>query len=79
MITDDNGTILYVINPAFEKVTGYTRQDAMGQNPRLLQSGKHDTEFYRQMRETLGRGEVWAGQFINKTKQPQTSHAIRES
>jgi PAS domain S-box-containing protein len=67
MITDVEATILYV-NPAFERVTGFTRQDAMGQNPRFLHSGKHDPAFYRQMWETLARGEVWKGHFINKKK-----------
>jgi PAS domain S-box-containing protein len=67
MITDTMGTILYV-NPAFERITGYTRAEAIGQNPRFLKSGKHDDVFYRQMWETLGRGEVWQGRFINRRK-----------
>lgn len=67
IITDLSGTILYV-NPAFEKTTGYTRQEAIGQNPRLLKSGKHDAEFYRQMWSSLARGEVWHGHFINQRK-----------
>ena len=67
VITDTSGTILYA-NPAFEKTTGYTRTEALGQNPRVLKSGKHDTEFYRRMWETLARGEVWTGHFVNKRK-----------
>ncbi len=67
MITDAGGAILYV-NPAFEKITGYTRKEAIGQNPRLLKSGKHDAEFYRQMWAALTAGEVWSGRFINKKK-----------
>jgi PAS domain S-box-containing protein len=43
-ITDTNGTILYA-NPAFEKTTGYTREEALGENPRFLKSGKHDHVF----------------------------------
>ena len=46
VITDTEGTILYA-NPAFEKTTGYTHAEAMGKNPRILKSGKHDAEFYR--------------------------------
>ena len=67
MITDANAAILYV-NPAFEKITGYTREEALGQNPRLLRSGKHDAEFYRRMWAMLTRGEVWSGHLINKRK-----------
>ena len=48
VITDTEGAILYA-NPAFEKTSGYTRAEALGQNPRMLKSGKQDAEFYRQM------------------------------
>ena len=67
VITDTEGTILYV-NPALEKTTGYTRAEALGQNPRLFKSGKQDAEFYRRMWETLEHGETWSGHFINKRK-----------
>jgi PAS domain S-box-containing protein len=67
VVTDTSGTILYA-NPAFEKTSGYTRAAALGQNPRLLKSGKHDDEFYRRMWQVLGRGETWHGRFINKRK-----------
>jgi two-component system, cell cycle sensor histidine kinase and response regulator CckA len=67
VITDASGSILYV-NPAFEKTTGYSRQEAIGQNPRILKSGKHNAAFYKQMWDTLGRGGVWRGRVINKKK-----------
>jgi PAS domain S-box-containing protein len=67
VITDTSGTILYA-NPAFEQTCGYTRAEAIGQNPRLLKSGKQDAEFYRQMWEVLKRGQVWHGHFSNKRK-----------
>ena len=67
VITDTQGTILYV-NPAFEKISGYTRAEALGQNPRILKSGKHDAEFYRQMWAALARGETWHGHIINQRK-----------
>ncbi|MEI8288387.1 MAG: PAS domain S-box protein [Verrucomicrobiota bacterium] len=67
VITDIEGRILYA-NPAFEKSTGYTRAEALGQNPRLLKSGRLEPSFYRQMWETLGRGETWKGHFINQRK-----------
>jgi len=67
VITDANGTIQYV-NPAFEKLTGYTRKEAIGQNPRILSSGQHSRAFYQEMWSTLHRGESWIGNFINKKK-----------
>ncbi len=67
VMTDLEGTIQYV-NPAFERITGYTAAEAVGQNPSILKSGRHDESFYRNLWETLGRGEVWRGQFVNKRK-----------
>ena len=55
-------------NPAFEKTSGSTCAEALGQNPRLLKSGKHDAEFYRRMWVTLTAGQVWSGAMINKRK-----------
>ncbi len=67
VITDLEGAILYA-NPAFEKSTGYTRAEALGQNPRMLKSDRQDEEFYRRMWTVLGRGETWNGHFINRRK-----------
>jgi PAS domain S-box-containing protein len=67
IITDRNGGIQYV-NPAFTVVTGYSRAEAIGQNPRLLKSGGHDREFYKKMWHTLLEGNVWNGQLINRKK-----------
>ncbi len=67
MITDTAAQILYV-NPAFERITGYSRDEVIGKNTRLLKSGQHDESFYRQLWENLSGGESWAGHFINKRK-----------
>lgn len=67
VITDTQGTILYT-NPAFETITGYTRKEALGLNPRILKSGKHDATFYENLWKTLRSGETWRGQFVNKRK-----------
>ena len=67
VITDAEGTIQYV-NPAFERITGYTREEAIGQNPRILKSGEHDDAFYKEMWDTLTRGETWSGRLVNKKK-----------
>ncbi len=67
VITDPKGTIVYV-NPAFEKATGYSREEAIGQNPRILKSGKQDEAFYREMWATITSGRTWKGRLINKRK-----------
>jgi PAS domain S-box-containing protein len=67
VITDREGTILYV-NPAFERITGYSREEAVGKNPRILRSGHHDPSFYREMWATIERGDVWTGHFFNWKK-----------
>lgn len=67
VITDHNGTIEFV-NPAFTRITSYSYEEAIGQNPRLLKSGEHPPEFYEEMWQTLVRGEVWHGEMINKKK-----------
>ncbi len=67
VITDATGTINYV-NPSFENITGYTRDQAIGRNPRMLKSSVHDAAFYRAMWDKLSRGETWSGRMVNKGK-----------
>ncbi len=67
VITDPEGAILYV-NSAFENLTGYSRQEALGRNPRILKSGKHDQDFYRKMWQTILAGNVWTGTIVNRKK-----------
>ena len=67
VITDKEGTIQYV-NPAFEQITGYKCAEAIGRNPRLLKSDEHDDAFYKEMWDTLTRGETWSGRLVNKKK-----------
>lgn len=67
MITDSQGVILYV-NPTFERVTGYSLAEAMGQRPSFLQSGQHSSSFYRQLWQTITAGKVWHGQLVNRKK-----------
>ena len=67
VITDAQGTIEFV-NPKFTEVTGYIAAEALGNNPRILKSGKHDAEFYRDFWETITAGRDWRGEFCNKKK-----------
>jgi len=67
VITDPQRNITFV-NDVFEKTTGYSAQEALGKNPRILKSDQHDESFYRSMNEKLDRGEKWEGEFINKRK-----------
>jgi two-component system cell cycle sensor histidine kinase/response regulator CckA len=67
LITDARGAIQYV-NPAFERVTGFTRAEVLGKNPRILKSGVQSAEFYREMWATLKSGKTWRGRFVNKRK-----------
>jgi len=66
-ITDKDGMIQY-INPAFERLTGYSHKDAIGQSPSILKSGKHDTSFYAEKWDSLTRGIAWQGRIVNRKK-----------
>ena len=67
LITDERQIILSV-NPAFERVTGYSAAEALGQTPRLLSSGRHDQDFYTGMWETLLQDGHWHGEIWNRRK-----------
>ena len=67
VITDPDGVILYV-NPSFERTTGYSRQDVLGQTPAILKSGAHDQTFYKKIWDTILGGEPWSGQIKNRRK-----------
>ena len=67
LVTDVRGDIVYV-NPAFESVTGYSRADVLGRNPRMLKSGMHDEAFYRALWTAISSGETWHGRMIDRKK-----------
>lgn len=67
IITDTQGKIEYV-NPQFERVTGYTREEAVGNNPSLLNSGLTPPEVFNDMYAAISAGEVWQGEFVNRKK-----------
>lgn len=67
IITDTKGNIEYV-NPKFTQLTGYTPEEAIGQNPRIFQSGKTPPEEYKRLWDTITAGNEWRGDFCNKKK-----------
>ncbi|MGZ5026478.1 MAG: EAL domain-containing protein [Methylobacter sp.] len=67
LVTDPDGYIEYV-NPAFERMTGYMRDEIIGNKPSLLKSGRHDQAFYRSIWQTVTRGEIFRGTLINRRK-----------
>ncbi|MCP5096201.1 MAG: PAS domain S-box protein, partial [Chloroflexi bacterium] len=67
MITDTNGRIQYV-NPKFTQVTGYSAEEAIGQNPRMLKSDAHPPAFYQELWETIASGKEWQGEVRNQNK-----------
>ena len=67
VITDADGHIEYV-NPAFEAITGYSREEVLGRTPSLLKSGKHEADFYNHLWNEIRAGRVWAGHVTNRRK-----------
>lgn len=67
VITDKYGKIIYV-NPAFENITGYIKNEAIGRNPNIVKSGFHGSFFYEEMWNRLKKGLTWNGYLKNKSK-----------
>jgi PAS domain S-box-containing protein len=67
VITNIDGNIEYV-NPAFERITGYSKKEVLGKNPRILKSEKNDAAIYRDLWATITRGDFWVGQLVNRKK-----------
>ncbi len=66
-LTDPDGTIRYV-NPAFERLSGYAREEVLGRKPNILKSGEQSPEFYKEMWGTLNAGRHWSGRLVNRRK-----------
>ena len=67
MVTDRQGNLEYV-NPAFEALTGYSRTEVCGKNPRILKSGEQPPEVYQEMWKTIVAGNVYRGILVNRKK-----------
>jgi len=74
LITDRAGVIEYV-NPAFESLTGYSREEAIGQTPRLLKSGQQSPELYQELWATIMSGNVFRGVLANRKKSGEIFYA----
>jgi PAS domain S-box-containing protein len=73
VITDKEGVIEYV-NPAFEKLSNYTKEEMIGKTPRILKSGKHKKSIYKELWETILSGRPYRCVFINKKKGGEIFH-----
>ena len=77
VITDTAATIQYV-NPPFTRVTGYTVEEAVGQNTRFLKSDRQDPAYYQDLWKTIPSGRVWQGELINRRVNPRVlEHVTR--
>ena len=68
MVVTDSDSIILRVNHAFTRITGYSAEEALGQTPRLLKSGKHDKAFYTAMWECLNSQGHWEGEIWNRRK-----------
>ncbi|MDP1829061.1 MAG: diguanylate cyclase [Archangium sp.] len=73
VITDRAGVIVWV-NRAACQITGYAEGELVGQHTRVLKSGTHDPSFYRQLWETVSRGDTWSGTIVNRRKDGALYH-----
>jgi diguanylate cyclase (GGDEF)-like protein/PAS domain S-box-containing protein len=72
MIVTDAQNIILSVNPAFSAITGYSAEQAIGRNPRMLSAGTHTKEFYQEMWSRLSESGSWSGEVLNRKKNGET-------
>ncbi len=77
MITNHSGNLVYV-NPAWNKIYGYSKNEALGKSPKIIQSGMHTAEFYAGMWNSIRNPSIgfWKGEVINKSKTGKLCHVL---
>lgn len=73
-ITDASGKMIYV-NPAFERASGYTKEELIGKNPKILNSGRHTKEFWKSVWDYIMLRKVWVGEVENRRKDGTPFHS----
>jgi PAS domain S-box-containing protein len=76
VVTDCHGVIEYV-NPSFERLTGFTKEEVLGKTPRMLRSGLHDRNFYRTLWDTVLRGDVFQSEIANRKKSGELFYEVK--
>jgi PAS domain S-box-containing protein len=74
VITDPSTGVIQFVNPAFERITGYGREESLGRTLHFLESGEHDEEYFRGVREALKHSGVWSGRLLNRKKDGTVYH-----
>lgn len=74
ILLTDRGGVIYYVNPAFTRMTGYTPEESVGQNLRQTIAGRQNEEFYARMWDTLQGGDIWRGRLINQRKDGTLFH-----
>src|SRR5579863_2503366 len=68
VVIADRDAIIVWVNRAFEQLTGYTSQEAIGQSTRMLRSGEHSPAIYKELWDTIRAGHKWQGELTNRRK-----------
>lgn len=76
VVTNRDGVIEYV-NPAFERRTGYTKEEALGKTPRVIKSALHDDQFYKVLWDTILKGNVFQGEIANRKKNGELFYEVK--